>query len=288
MLTCTRAAARQAEGPHGGRAHGGGHPPGPVEVGLGQPHVVGDEDGPGARRSGAGGGVGGVGPGVGRRGRRRPAAAPRAATARARSGSTAPPAPAPAHRAKASRAATASAMRGAGEGHEGHHVDHAESGVDAGVGAQVEAGHGGAGARARGRLLADEGEDAAVVVGIVVAVEEVGARRRRPARRAPPRPGPRSRSRRIPTWPSWLLLPGRSGCSGRRCYRPRMLAFLEGPELIIVLVIVLLVFGGSQLPKLARSLGQAQKEFKSGPRRRQQGRRHHHEGRLDQQVTFRR
>jgi len=35
-----------------------------------------------------------------------------------------------------------------------------------------------------------------------------------------------------------------------------MLAFLEGPELIIVLVIVLLVFGGSQLPKLARSLGQ--------------------------------
>ena len=43
-----------------------------------------------------------------------------------------------------------------------------------------------------------------------------------------------------------------------------MLAFLEGPELIIVLVIILLVFGGSQLPKLARSLGQAQKEFKSG------------------------
>jgi sec-independent protein translocase protein TatA len=43
-----------------------------------------------------------------------------------------------------------------------------------------------------------------------------------------------------------------------------MLAFLEGPELIIVLVIVLLVFGGSQLPKLARSLGQAQKEFKKG------------------------
>ena len=35
-------------------------------------------------------------------------------------------------------------------------------------------------------------------------------------------------------------------------------------ELIIVLVIVLLVFGGAKLPKLARSLGQAQKEFKSG------------------------
>ena len=45
---------------------------------------------------------------------------------------------------------------------------------------------------------------------------------------------------------------------------PAMFAFLDGPELAIVLVIVLLVFGGSQLPKLARSLGQAQKEFKKG------------------------
>ena len=39
---------------------------------------------------------------------------------------------------------------------------------------------------------------------------------------------------------------------------------LGGPELLIILVIVLLVFGGSQLPKLARSIGQAQKEFKKG------------------------
>jgi sec-independent protein translocase protein TatA len=37
-----------------------------------------------------------------------------------------------------------------------------------------------------------------------------------------------------------------------------------GPEWIVVLVIVLLLFGSSQLPKLARSLGQAQKEFKHG------------------------
>ncbi len=36
------------------------------------------------------------------------------------------------------------------------------------------------------------------------------------------------------------------------------------PELVIVLLIVLLVFGGSKLPKLARSMGQAQKEFKKG------------------------
>lgn len=35
-------------------------------------------------------------------------------------------------------------------------------------------------------------------------------------------------------------------------------------ELLIILIIVLLVFGGTKLPKLARSLGQAQKEFKDG------------------------
>jgi sec-independent protein translocase protein TatA len=39
---------------------------------------------------------------------------------------------------------------------------------------------------------------------------------------------------------------------------------LGGPELLIILVIALLLFGGTQLPKLARSLGQAQKEFKKG------------------------
>ena len=38
-----------------------------------------------------------------------------------------------------------------------------------------------------------------------------------------------------------------------------------GPtELIILLLIVVLLFGGAKLPKLARSLGQAQKEFKAG------------------------
>ena len=43
-----------------------------------------------------------------------------------------------------------------------------------------------------------------------------------------------------------------------------MYAFLDGPELIAVVVILLLLFGGTQLPKLARSIGQAQKEFKKG------------------------
>ncbi len=37
-----------------------------------------------------------------------------------------------------------------------------------------------------------------------------------------------------------------------------------GPELLIILVIVLLLFGGAKLPKLARSLGEASNEFKSG------------------------
>jgi len=46
----------------------------------------------------------------------------------------------------------------------------------------------------------------------------------------------------------------------------RLLAFLEGPDLVIVLIIVLLIFGGSQVPKLARSLGRAQREFQDGIR----------------------
>jgi sec-independent protein translocase protein TatA len=35
-------------------------------------------------------------------------------------------------------------------------------------------------------------------------------------------------------------------------------------EILIVLGVVLLLFGSTQLPKLARSVGQAQKEFKQG------------------------
>lgn len=39
---------------------------------------------------------------------------------------------------------------------------------------------------------------------------------------------------------------------------------LSSSELLIILLIILLIFGGAKLPKLARSLGQAQKEFKTG------------------------
>ncbi len=34
------------------------------------------------------------------------------------------------------------------------------------------------------------------------------------------------------------------------------------PELLVILVIVLLIFGASKLPQIARSLGQGIKEFK--------------------------
>jgi sec-independent protein translocase protein TatA len=42
-------------------------------------------------------------------------------------------------------------------------------------------------------------------------------------------------------------------------------AFLDSPQEIIILVVLLVVlFGGSQIPKLAKNLGKAQTEFKKG------------------------
>ena len=44
-----------------------------------------------------------------------------------------------------------------------------------------------------------------------------------------------------------------------------MFAFdIGAPEILIVVLLVLVLFGGSQIPKLAKNLGQAQKEFKKG------------------------
>ncbi|HEX2368615.1 MAG TPA: twin-arginine translocase TatA/TatE family subunit [Acidimicrobiia bacterium] len=38
----------------------------------------------------------------------------------------------------------------------------------------------------------------------------------------------------------------------------------SGPELVIILVIILLLFGARKLPDLARSLGASAKEFRKG------------------------
>ena len=39
---------------------------------------------------------------------------------------------------------------------------------------------------------------------------------------------------------------------------------LGGPELILILIVVLLLFGAKKLPELARSLGKSVNEFKKG------------------------
>lgn len=43
-----------------------------------------------------------------------------------------------------------------------------------------------------------------------------------------------------------------------------MLSFLDPPEIVLIIVVILVLFGGAQLPKLAKNLGKAQKEFKDG------------------------
>jgi sec-independent protein translocase protein TatA len=54
----------------------------------------------------------------------------------------------------------------------------------------------------------------------------------------------------------------RASGGGSRLYRGTV--NLSAPELLIVLLIILLLFGGAKLPKLARSLGEAQREFRKG------------------------
>lgn len=39
---------------------------------------------------------------------------------------------------------------------------------------------------------------------------------------------------------------------------------LGTPELIVIAIVLLLLFGGTQLPKLARAIGQSKKEFQKG------------------------
>lgn len=42
-----------------------------------------------------------------------------------------------------------------------------------------------------------------------------------------------------------------------------MMAFLNGWEILALLAIILLLFGASRLPKLARGLGEGVREFKN-------------------------
>ena len=43
-----------------------------------------------------------------------------------------------------------------------------------------------------------------------------------------------------------------------------VLADIGGPEILIALLVIVLLFGGAKLPKLARSLGSAKGEFERG------------------------
>jgi sec-independent protein translocase protein TatA len=43
-----------------------------------------------------------------------------------------------------------------------------------------------------------------------------------------------------------------------------MIAEILGPDILIVLAVLVVLFGGTQIPKLARSLGSAKKEFEAG------------------------
>ncbi len=43
-----------------------------------------------------------------------------------------------------------------------------------------------------------------------------------------------------------------------------MLRQIGGPEVLVILVVVLLLFGATKLPQLARSLGASAKEFRKG------------------------
>lgn len=42
------------------------------------------------------------------------------------------------------------------------------------------------------------------------------------------------------------------------------LLFLSGPDLIIVAVVILFLFGGRKIPQLARGIGESMRQFKEG------------------------
>lgn len=46
------------------------------------------------------------------------------------------------------------------------------------------------------------------------------------------------------------------------CYLSGSVTDMGTPELVMIAIVVLVLFGGSQLPKLAKNLGSAQRELK--------------------------
>ena len=110
-----------------------------------------------------------------------------------------------------------------------------------------------------GGVLADQGEHGAVVVAVAVDVEQVGARGRGDGAEpilAPPLAHVHDALEHQAILPHAPHYPApRVRWYGRR---------MGAQEWLIIAVVVLVLFGGSQLPKLARSLGEAQKEFKKG------------------------
>ncbi len=61
---------------------------------------------------------------------------------------------------------------------------------------------------------------------------------------------------------------------------------LGAPELLILLVVVLLLFGATRLPKLARSMGEASREFKKGVAESSSGEEPPKADKSDQKVTM--
>jgi sec-independent protein translocase protein TatA len=43
-----------------------------------------------------------------------------------------------------------------------------------------------------------------------------------------------------------------------------VVAMIVGPDILVILVVLALLFGGTRIPKLARGLGQASHEFRKG------------------------
>ena len=144
--------------------------------------------------------------------------------------------------------------------------------MGAGMAAQVDPLGGDPGHRP-GSGFAHEGQHGPVVVGVDVDVEQVVARRgHEPLEHL----GTTPLAEVDDALEHLLSLTGLLGATRRRLggaapqrapgRYPRNMPNLGGPELLIILLVLLLIFGGTKLPKLARSMGQAQNEFRKGQR----------------------